>query len=827
MVYIYTILRRIYMTSNKRTNIIRIFLLPVFLIGILCNFLTPAADEEKTHSVTNTSYVTYTGSFSSTVGKFVIDDTYTALCLEHSKNSPPLGTKVNLSYCENKDLLKIMYYGYNGPMEWNGFESDEQAIVATSLLLSETYSNDGYNANCADFKAFIDQAEDVPEYSISFSPSICEGYIDGPVQRTPLITAIGDKRISTTIELPSYMTLTYSDGTTAYGTITINGGDSFYITAPISSTDYWETNSLSLNQQPYIAMIATTESTELQDLIYLVPKVATSISGFSIQWYNKGSIEIIKVSSETIKPGDIIDYDMEGVQYGLYTSYEDAVSKTNPVRIMTTDAKGYAKEDNLTIGTYYLRELVPPTGFLLSEEIITVDVDVLTTTSLRPENQPMTQPFEIVKHGENIDGSTLPLQSAGFMACPINSLSTDEYGNYIWDESKTIVLTSDGKKELFTDENGYAKSIPLKCGMYLVKETTTPKNYLPAKDFIINLEQHSETPTETIFLVNKIFKSYVKIVKTDINTGLSILNNSSTFKIWSYTDESYVSFNVSKDEITSTMDEFFTNEEGYLITPQPLLPGKYRIEEIVHPNKYGSLSNQTSYDIEVSNASPYETYVDENGITVTNAGLFTVNIKNIPITGQIEIYKTGENKILCSSPISCTKPLENVEFTIYAAEDIFSYDGHGNIVYHKGDMVEVITTNKDGFAISSPTLPLGDYIIKESVTPEGYITSDDFKISLTQNRNLIELDAATTNPKLVSRHTLKIHNQQKEEKNDTPETTTETTEKEVKDETNENHPPTPNTGDNFNILPILYVFFLSIIILSITLITISKKNNLI
>ena len=47
-----------------------------------------------------------------------------------------------------------------------------------------------------------------------------------------------------------------------------------------------------------------------------------------------------------------------------------------------------------------------------------------------------------------------------------------------------------GATEIFTDEKGYACSIPLPFGSYIVRETTTPHNYKPVDDFEVNITEH-------------------------------------------------------------------------------------------------------------------------------------------------------------------------------------------------------------------------------------------------------------------------------------------------------------------------------------------------
>lgn len=57
--------------------------------------------------------------------------------------------------------------------------------------------------------------------------------------------------------------------------------------------------------------------------------------------------------------------------------------------------------------------------------------------------------------------------------------------------SNNIYFVIDGKTEMFTDEKGYACSIPLPYGTYIVRETTTPHNYKPVEDFEITIRENN------------------------------------------------------------------------------------------------------------------------------------------------------------------------------------------------------------------------------------------------------------------------------------------------------------------------------------------------
>lgn len=103
------------------------------------------------------------------------------------------------------------------------------------------------------------------------------------------------------------------------------------------------------------------------------------------------------------------------------------------------------------------------------------------------------QPFQLIKVADNDKTDADLLKGAGFSAYLISSLTVKDDGSYDFTMTP-IVLTEDGKTEMFTDERGYACSIPIPYGRYIVRETTTPHNFMPVDDFIVTVTENSSTP---------------------------------------------------------------------------------------------------------------------------------------------------------------------------------------------------------------------------------------------------------------------------------------------------------------------------------------------
>lgn len=409
----------------------------------------------------------------------------------------------------------------------------------------------------------------------------------------------------------------------------------------------------------------------------------------------------------------------------------------------------------IPIGTITIQEIQAPEGYVLDNTIHTFKITdnpsgiphVGVENDRVISNSRKSQPFELIKLAEGKNNSTYPLANAGFSACPVDSLTAvaDDYKaadgeiivkddtgiSYIWDAKKAVTLTADGSTELFTDENGYAKSVPLKYGKYIVKETTVPHNFHPIKEFTVNITQNSDEPVKMGYFIDKSFKAYIRIIKKDDKTDKKILSDAATFKIWSYDDEEYVSFDVTAEDGSTTKVSEFKTKDGELMTPGTLMPGKYRIEESECPNGYYSKLQNKSYDITIDADAVYKIYETPEG-QVTDMGVFEYEIDNTSLQGTIRITKNGEKRVYneTTKEFDTSKiKLADVTFKVYADEDILAPDGSGDTLYLKDALVDTIVTDQDGNAVTKE-LPLGKYRIEEK-TPAEYEVLKPVKVILS------------------------------------------------------------------------------------------------
>ena len=460
---------------------------------------------------------------------------------------------------------------------------------------------------------------------------------------------------------------------------------------------------------------------------------------FSHTFTNKrvnATIDLVKEDSETgnSAQGDAV---FEGAIYGLYArediNHPDGRSgvlykKDEQVATLTTDKAGKASVSNLYLGKYYLKEITPPVGYLLDEEEHDVNcnyegdqVETVKRNTVSKENV-IKQPFQLIKAADNDKTDADLLKGAGFSAYLISSLTVKDDGSYDFTNATPTVLTEDGKTEMFTDERGYACSIPIPYGRYIVRETTTPHNFMPVDDFIVTVTENSSTPQVWRVLLDDEFKAKLKIVKQDDETKQPVLLANTEFKVYDLDAKKYVE-QVTTYPNTVVHKSYFTDENGYLILPESLKCGNYRIEEVSAPDGY---TQNTQYvEIKVDKNTAYQ--MD----SVSGDAIITVTYENHPVKGKLVIHKSGETlKSFKKDFVYEETSLEGAEFEIYAAEDIFTPDhqvdeqGNRHVIYAKDTLVKTVTTNKNGEAVIKD-LPLGKYRVKETKAPAGFVLNPD------------------------------------------------------------------------------------------------------
>lgn len=472
-------------------------------------------------------------------------------------------------------------------------------------------------------------------------------------------------------------------------------------------------------------------------------------------------VHLIKEDAETgANPQG--DATLEGAVYGLYARenivHPDGTTGIvhkagDNVSTLKVDQKGDAVVKDLYLGKYFVKEIQAPEGYLLDETEHDVECSYEGGTvptierTVKSTELVMKQPFQIIKAANNGETDADLLKGAGFSAYLKSSLEKKEDGSYDFSHAEPVILTADGKTEMFTDEKGYACSIPLPYGTYIVRETTTPHNYKPVEDFEITIrENNPDKPQVWKVLLDKEFSAKLKIIKKDDETKKPVLVAGTEFKISDLDHKKYVE-QVTTYPTVTVHKSFFTDSQGYLILPKNLEIGHYRIEEVTAPDGY--VVNKNYVEITVDSDTAYE--VDG----VSGDVIIEVSYEDQPVKGNLIVYKKGEMLSGFENDfIYKEQYLSGAEFEVRAAEDICTpdhqkdADGNRIVLYAKDTLVATITTGESGKAVAKD-LPLGKYYVVETKAPEGFVLNPEpVKVALTyqdQDTPIVEAEAIVGN----------------------------------------------------------------------------------
>lgn len=597
--------------------------------------------------------------------------------ITHSKNSNSLTIKVDKSCTASSFKLA------NGEYYKVGTGDDDE------LLLYYPYGSEAYQKLI--YSAYYDPV------SVAFSGSI---------------TPLGDMKLVKTSE----------DGIVAGINFTVTGANSFLKTVTTNANGEIDISDLAPG---------TYTITE-ENIDRYVPNQSQTItvsSGktSSVSFYNILKKFRVTVTKQDYEKGHAQgDAKLGGAVYGLYKGDE-------LVAQYTTDSNGSFTTDYFVCGTdWTVREISPSEGYLLNDTVYRVgadprdyNIEYNTAPDMMVMEQVIKGKISIIKHTD--DGETqieTPEKGAEFQ---VYLKSAGSFVNADKDERDTIVC----------DEDGFASTKLLPYGVYTVHQTKGWAGRELITDFDVFINKDGKTYK---FLINnKNFESYLKVVKLDKETGKQIAYEGAAFEIYD-SDNHRITMQYTYPQVTS-IHTFYTNKEGYLITPEKLPYGDYTLKEVQAP--YGYVLDDTPIPFSIT---------QENSSTDTGVTVVKVKARDVAQKGVINITKTGEifssveenNGIY--TPKYSVGNLNGAVFEIYAAEDITTLDG--TVRYEQGTLVDTVTTDDDGVA-KSKELYLGKYTVIEKTAPNGYVhNGTKYDVELTyagQNVSVTSTDISVYN----------------------------------------------------------------------------------
>ena len=412
----------------------------------------------------------------------------------------------------------------------------------------------------------------------------------------------------------------------------------------------------------------------------------------------KGNIRLEKRDAETDKiiPGGAT-FEIRAKNDILTPDGTVRARKGEVVDTITTKTDGKAESKLLYLGDYEVQETQAPNGYLLDHTVYQVSlryVDQETKVvygDVKATDKPAMGQFNLYKKdketGKVISGKAV------FEIYAKNDIVTPD--GTVRVKAGTMV------ERISTEPNGYAVSKKLYLGNYTIQEVAAPDGYIinpMKKDITLSYaNQWTEIVYEEVNLLDEPVKGKIRVEKQDAETG-KIIPKSANFII------------IAKNNIVTpdgtirayageVVDRIQTNEAGKA-TSKELYLGTYLVRETQAPTGY--LLQKESYEVTLS-------YKDQD----TKLVYEDVIAKDQPAMGQIKVKKTDveTNQII---PTGAT-------YEIHAKENIVTPDG--TIRVKKGELVDTITTGKDGTA-TSKKLYLGTYEVQETKAPEGYVVNE-------------------------------------------------------------------------------------------------------
>lgn len=569
--------------------------------------------------------------------------------ITHSKNSNSLTIKVDKSCTASSFKLA------NGEYYKDGTGDDDE------LLLYYPYGSEAYQKLI--YSAYYDPV------SMAFSGSI---------------TPLGDMKLVKTSE----------DGVVAGINFTVTGANGFS-----------KTVTTNVNGEIDISDLAPGTYTITEENIdRYVPNQSQTITVSSNKTSSVSFYNILKKFRVTVTKQDYEkghaqgDAKLSGAVYGLYKGDE-------LVAQYTTDSNGSFTTDYYVCGTdWTIKEIASSEGYLLNDTVYKVGADPKDYTveyNNAPDMTVMEQVIKgkisIIKHTDNGDTKIeTPEKGAEFQ---VYLKSAGSFVNADKDERDTIVC----------DQDGFASTKLLPYGVYTVHQTKGWDGREKITDFDVFI--NTDGKTYKFLINNKNFESYLKVVKLDKETGKRIPYEGAAFEIYD-SNNHRITMQYTYPQVTS-IHTFYTNKEGYLITPEKLPYGDYTLKEVQAP--YGYILDDTPIPFVIS---------QENASTDTGVTVVKVKARDVAQKGVINITKTGEifssveeNKGVYTPKYSVGN-LKGAVFEVYAAEDITTLDG--TVRYEQGTLVDTITTDNNGVA-KSKELYLGKYTVIEKTAPNGYV----------------------------------------------------------------------------------------------------------
>ena len=584
-----------------------------------------------------------------------------AYCLESSKDTPPQGQYAPYVIQNNDALLKVLYYGYGGPgdvFKDDQVTNDTNKYLYTHIMASYAYSGDIYGgkswddllANGIGLKWRYEQIQSmpVPTKTFNLTKTNLSAYYDSDTssQRTENNTFNAESNVTIDIPLQEGVELhNLTKGTVSSGTVSINGGDTFYLSAPLQKMEDYSSGELAGNNSTMYAPLAIMPGGGYQAEATLSVVSDPRTLSFNVSWLNGSQISINKTDNFG---ENISNAKFDLLQWNKATSRYEKLREFSYNSINKLYESDFLEKTDLNEGKFKVEETVP-NGYSASsryEQEFTLDgyIDRSVFTAViegKEVNVKLSSTLadnHYIKY--EVDGVPDSVTEIKFPTWSINGGQDDIDWVHLAKESDGVWRAN--------------KQMP-ESGQYVIHiyyNTAVQENlYSHAVNF-----WPSDT---TINVVNNRIMGKISVDKLDYHAGEKLAN--ATFDV------------IARNDIRTP--------QGTVIYRQGEVVGNLTTDE----NGYGELDNLNLGEYTLKESAVPDCFRDDDStydFTITADKTDSKLHMGLDVTWEINNYPTFINVYKVDKDSG--KKLENAEFDLYNVTDkkkvgTYKTDKNGNI----------------------------------------------------------------------------------------------------------------------------------------------------
>ncbi len=681
--------------------------------------------ETFTKAAGGTQYLGGVKYKNTTVAHFTIDG-QPAFCMQHGVTAPTTGTVYESNVYEDENVRRVLYYGWQGQAQWSGFDGNEnKGIVITSLALSHYYHNSPANVNTSYYiemglKAFIDycNANSIPDSRISFSTDSVKAYRSGDIQKTDDITINGWSGNTLSFTLQDGVKAVTNDGGIYTGNVTLNGGTTFHLEAPLTVNADWSTGTIGGSVKKFNAIIWYTSPTYQTAGGWELKTDPLGETSLAVDWLDVGNLQINKYNGL----GELVD----GAKFRV-----QALNDGNTYDQIVTVTNGSLLLENILSGDYKVTEVQTPnsvsgTGYLLDpNNEYTVTVEPGATKTLNVVNYEPSGQITLTKR----DSETGTAQGSATLQGAVYQLSAST--NIVRANGEIVYTAGQVIGNAATDANGQIVWNGLyPGGSYAIKEIQPSDGYnLDTSTYIVELNfKDSSTAVVTASRV-----SYEKVIRSDIELskfGTDSVDTEGTKKI-------------PLKGVIFSIQSLTTNQKWYMVTNE-----NGYIDSVT--DKIYSKVNTTNGTVKVDASSvvtrnsrgmfPRDTYL----ITELNTPAGYMPIQPMTVVLDKQSYKYQwilEDKDIISALRVEKTDAETGQVIPIANTSFHLYDAQGKQIkmvasrYPTTQYIDEFATDESGTFTLPEKLQIGTYYLEEVNAPEGYLKGQKMKFDITSGHD--------------------------------------------------------------------------------------------